>query len=258
MQVVANIVIAIGAIGLFIVGGYLGFSDKTASATAVLGFAFLLVVLLLLAKFKHVKGFGFEAEMWEETQVEAAKLVERLTLLSNAVAQQVALIASKLGMWDSALSLPQMADLMQQIDQLLEAAKTGKTQREEMLAPLYGRIELIYWGAAHRAVITMLNAEIGRLNLRVQSAAGPERDVILALAQTAAKEQEKFGQIDYRKEFLPNRTLQPLISFVSSAQILSDVQPTLLPELRELETDLKHFIANRRIRRKSDFSSLAS
>ena len=90
MQVVANIVIALGAVGLLAVGGHLGFADKTASASAVLGFAFLLVVLLVAAKFKRVKGFGFEAEMWEQTQVEAAELVERLTHLSNAVAKQVA------------------------------------------------------------------------------------------------------------------------------------------------------------------------
>jgi hypothetical protein len=36
------------------------------------------VVLLLLAKFKRFKGFGFEAEMWEEKQEEAAVLVEDL------------------------------------------------------------------------------------------------------------------------------------------------------------------------------------
>ena len=39
---------------------------------------FLFVVLLLLAKFKRFKGFGFEAEMWEEKQEEAAALVKSL------------------------------------------------------------------------------------------------------------------------------------------------------------------------------------
>ena len=68
MQRVANIIISVGAVGLLALGGYLGFLDKTASATTVLGFAFLLVVLLLLAKFKHVKGFSFEAEMREESR----------------------------------------------------------------------------------------------------------------------------------------------------------------------------------------------
>jgi hypothetical protein len=158
MQVVANIVIALGAVGLLAVGGYLGFADKTASASAVLGSAFILVVLLVVAKFKRVKGFGFEVEMWEQTQVEAAELVERLTDLSNAVAKQVALIASKLGLWRSALSHPEMADLMEQVAQLFAAANKPKAQRDEMLAPLYDRIELDYWSAAQGVIRNRLNA----------------------------------------------------------------------------------------------------
>jgi len=32
-----------------------------------------------MSKFKHVTGFGFEAETWDEKQVEAAQLVDQLS-----------------------------------------------------------------------------------------------------------------------------------------------------------------------------------
>jgi hypothetical protein len=148
MQFIADAIISIGAIALLGVGVYQGMNDRTASSTSLLGFGFLLVVLLVLAKFKRFKGFGFEAEMWEEKQIEAAALVDRLSLLSEAVAQQVALIASKLGLWDAGLSFPQMADLLDQTQRLLDAAEVLPDRRDDILAPLYQRIELNYWHAA--------------------------------------------------------------------------------------------------------------
>src|ERR1700720_4473031 len=79
MQLVANIIVSLGAVALIIVGIYVAILDRSApTITAVLGTGFLLVVLLLLAKFKRFKGFGFEAEMWEEKQEEAAVLVDEL------------------------------------------------------------------------------------------------------------------------------------------------------------------------------------
>jgi len=79
MQWVANSIVSFGAFALLIVGIYLAILDRSApTIIAVLGTGFLFVVLLLLAKFKRFKGFGFEAEMWEEKQKEAAALVEDL------------------------------------------------------------------------------------------------------------------------------------------------------------------------------------
>ena len=79
MKWVANTIVSLGAIALLITGIYLAIQNRgAANVTAVLGIGFLFVVLLLLAKFKRFKGFGFEAEMWEEKQEEAAALVAAL------------------------------------------------------------------------------------------------------------------------------------------------------------------------------------
>ena|SRR5271166_3431027 len=178
MQRVANFIISIGAAGLLALGGYLGFLDRTASATAVLGFAFLLVVLLLLAKFKHIKGFGFEAEMWEEKQIEAAALVDRLTLLSEAVSEQMALIASKLGLWGGSLSNIELAELTEQVSRLLHAAGASTVRVSEILGPVYGRVELNYWSAAQRLVGDTLNNEITTIGALLRSSAAEERPTL--------------------------------------------------------------------------------
>ena len=68
------------------------------------------------------------------------------------------MIASKLGLWRSALSLPEMADLMEQVAQLFAAANTPKAQRDKMLAPLYDRIEPDHWSAAQGIIRNRFNA----------------------------------------------------------------------------------------------------
>ena len=79
MQMVANIIVAFGAIFLLGAGIRLAFLDRgAATITVFLGIGFLFVVLLFLAKFKRFKGFGFEAKMWEEKQEEASSLVDSL------------------------------------------------------------------------------------------------------------------------------------------------------------------------------------
>src|SRR5271166_95198 len=47
--------------------------SSKATITAALSFGFLVLLLLNMSKFKHVKGFGFEAETWDEKQVKAAE-----------------------------------------------------------------------------------------------------------------------------------------------------------------------------------------
>jgi hypothetical protein len=85
MQLISNSIISAGAALLLVIGIYLVATDKPAQSSAALGFAFLYVVLLLLAKFKRFKGFGFEAEMWEQKQEEAAAIIENLKEASTRI-----------------------------------------------------------------------------------------------------------------------------------------------------------------------------
>ena len=98
MKWVANAIITLGAISLLAAGICLTVEDRTGSAATALSFGFLLVVMLLLAKFRRFKGFGFEAEMWEEKQAEAENLIERLKAISKAMVQQMAAYSANMGL----------------------------------------------------------------------------------------------------------------------------------------------------------------
>lgn len=54
------------------------FSDSITAASATFVMSFLCFVYSNLARFKRFKGLGFEAELWEDKQKEAANLIERL------------------------------------------------------------------------------------------------------------------------------------------------------------------------------------
>lgn len=53
-------------------------NDKITSASAVFAIGFFSFLYSNLARFKRFKGLGFEAELWEDKQKEAADLIERL------------------------------------------------------------------------------------------------------------------------------------------------------------------------------------
>jgi hypothetical protein len=94
IEAVANCIITFGAVILLGVGISLAVIDRPGPAASVLGFAFLFLVLLLLAKFKRFKGFGFEAEMWEQKQEEAAVVLENLKEASAGISDVKDLIRS--------------------------------------------------------------------------------------------------------------------------------------------------------------------
>jgi|SRR6516162_68733 hypothetical protein len=107
MEIATYIFTAILAVALIVGGISLGWRKppgNTGAVTAILSFGFLALLLLHMSKFKHVNGFGFEAETWDQKQVEAAKLVDQLSNTSAALNEQVALLASRLGLWGPGLS----------------------------------------------------------------------------------------------------------------------------------------------------------
>jgi hypothetical protein len=142
------VITALAALAL--IGMGIGLSRRNESSkgaiTAVLTFGFLVLLLLHMSKFKHVKGFGFDAETWDEKQVEAGKLVDQLSSMSEVLSQQIVLLSSRLGMWDSGLTTPELMDIYKQTEKQLKAASIPNPRRDEILEPLRRRIVLGYIG----------------------------------------------------------------------------------------------------------------
>jgi hypothetical protein len=133
-----------GVVALFYAGFKKVIEDKPTSATAAMSFGFLLIVMLTVSQFKHVKGFGFDAETWDQKQVEAAKLVDQLQGLTKATTRELALVASKIGLWDNGPSNQELMGIINTLTPVLKASGFEKEQRDELLSPIQDRIAFNY------------------------------------------------------------------------------------------------------------------
>lgn len=93
------------ALGLALIGlatYFLFQADKVAAATVSAALGLLLTFLARISQFKRFKGWGFEAEMWEDKQIEAVKLIEALKNVATLTAREVMLQSVKSGRWGGA------------------------------------------------------------------------------------------------------------------------------------------------------------
>jgi hypothetical protein len=254
MENYIRFVVVIFAVGLFVVATYLYLSGATASATSAMGFVFLLVVVLTISNYKRIKGFGFEAEMWEEKQVQAAKLIDRLELLSKATTQQVALIAAKLGLWDNGLSNLELAEMVDVTRKILQSTGTSEAERKNILAPLYRRIVLNYINAARQLLENELKNARAVLD-EARKTTAPDQ---------MPKWQEQVGEVDkaLKKErelnvveMIENRTIQPFENITKESPALSG-KAKLSMELADIATDMAFFEVNGSLRRSINWDYL--
>lgn len=68
-------------------------------ASAIFAMAFLGFLYSNLSRFKRFKGLGFEAELWEDKQKEAADLIERLKDVVSVYTTEVVMGAVRRGRW---------------------------------------------------------------------------------------------------------------------------------------------------------------
>lgn len=93
--------ILFAVVGLALLGGSLTmiYREKVTEAAVVFGLGFLSFIYANVARFKRFKGLGFEAELWEDKQKEAADLIERLREVVSIYTREVVLGKVKAGRW---------------------------------------------------------------------------------------------------------------------------------------------------------------
>lgn len=99
-----------------------------ASLCAAIGL--LLFFLARLSQFKRFKGWGFEAEMWDEKQQEAEKLVESLKSVASLTAREVMLQSIRSGRWGSSKRWDDHWKLFDEIKSAQSGLITLEGQRE--------------------------------------------------------------------------------------------------------------------------------
>jgi len=234
--------IAIAAYTLIGAGICLAFVDRSASAATAWGFGFLLVILLLLTKFKRFKGFGFEAELWEQKQAEAAALIDQLKSLSKLVSKQMASVAARVGLWDSALSLPELADFLEGLQQQLSATEVPQHEAEEVLQNLYQRIEGAYYAAARHEVSVAFREASDAIHGALGSTDVEEHRKAVSLVPDLNNESKAAST-------LPVASIRSFVEFVQNSKVIGR-KSEVTDKLDEIERDIQHFRLHRSFRRR--------
>lgn len=88
-------------VGLAFLGScfYLIYIQKVTEAAVVFGLGFLSFLYANVARFKRFKGLGFEAELWEDKQKEAADLIERLKNVVSIYTREIIMSKVTEGRW---------------------------------------------------------------------------------------------------------------------------------------------------------------
>jgi hypothetical protein len=95
--------IFIFSIGLFFLVFSLCFfyMSDVAGGTATFVMFFLCLIYSNVSQFKRFKGLGFEAELWEDKQAEAAHLIDRLKGIVEVYTREIVMASVEAGRWGS-------------------------------------------------------------------------------------------------------------------------------------------------------------
>jgi hypothetical protein len=137
MDQVVRVGAAVAAGLLLICGTILAFRGLEAGATATYAAAILMLIFVFLSRFKKFKGFGIEAELWEEKQEEAAMLIDRLKRLSAATAEPVIAMTARMGRLDSHFSRREHSDVLSRLEGALREAGVDAEDIEHMKSDWY-------------------------------------------------------------------------------------------------------------------------
>ncbi len=115
------------ALGLLVSGTVLAFMDQIAAASTVYAVCCMVLIFFFLSRFKRFKGFGIEAELWEQQMEQAAKLRDTLRFLSETFGEMMYMQFGPGSRWDG---IPENVklDFIEKMDRHLQ--DTGLTQDE--------------------------------------------------------------------------------------------------------------------------------
>ena len=74
--------------------------SEVTGATATFVMFFLCLIYSNVSRFKRFKGLGFEAELWEDKQKEAADLIDRLKNIVQVYTREIVMSKVMTGRWD--------------------------------------------------------------------------------------------------------------------------------------------------------------
>lgn len=119
--------LAVLAMAALVSAVVLAFQAKAAEGALCAAMGLLLLAFVQLSRFKRFRGLGFEAELWETKQEEAALLVDQTRELLGVLAKTTLITAPRMNRWMTGFSRRELLDLGDHVERLLIAAKAPTT-----------------------------------------------------------------------------------------------------------------------------------
>ena len=82
-------------------------NSEVTGATAAFVMFFLCLIYANVSRFKRFKGLGFEAELWEDKQKEAADLIDRLANIVQVYTREIVMMKVMMGRWGGGKKWPE-------------------------------------------------------------------------------------------------------------------------------------------------------
>jgi hypothetical protein len=213
---------------------------------ALLSFALLFTILPIATRFKHIKGFGFELDAWEQKEHEAVKLIDKLSNVSAVIAEQTISLTLGQGSWDSAPDNIELAKQLEQFDYIFMTTSLDEAKKNSITAPLIDRIKSEYFQATIRTIEMSLNKALQNLKTPSSSASLDIQNEIKNKITDLENLQKRTVSI-FNSAFEANNLLPLIQEITRSAEF--EGKSLLLHELSELNEDIQFFIKNRKLRR---------
>lgn len=248
-----RIIILIVALIFFGFALFFALEDNFKAVTAFLAMGMLCFVLVLLSKFKRFKGFGFEAELWEAKQEEAAHLVSTLRSLAIIVSEQLLTLSARSGRWNSATPRNELHALRERLDDILKKIDVSKDQRDLIAANFfrYTAIDMV------SPVIENINEFIRKKRRQMEDELKnpPQPLDSEGLADLSAKVSQVnlalFDWNEYHRIADQPEIVEHIITNIRDIDFLSDEEKVeLLSKIKDELEDLKEWIVNKNLRRR--------
>ncbi|WP_309628415.1 hypothetical protein [Brevundimonas sp.] len=128
LQAFGRFVLAAVALVSLLSSIWLGLHDRVPAGTLLAGLGLLLLAFVQLSRFKHIKGLGFEAELWESKQEEAAELITQTRALLKILSGAMLRSAPRMGRMMAGFDRREQLALASDVETALKAAGVPQSE----------------------------------------------------------------------------------------------------------------------------------
>lgn len=236
---------------------WLALFDRVPAGTLMAVLGLLLLAFLQLSRFKHIKGLGFEAELWETKQEEAAELIDQTRALLKILSGAMLRSAPRMGRMMSGFSRRELLTLATEVGASLRSAGVASDEFDTMRDEID---RIIAWDLAAtvtRAITNLISQRANELRIENNKIFGsPITDLVgHAEAQSRLRDLTDRSITPNDLEVVPRAAwAEHLREHIRNLPMMSNsVKEQFLAQQDEALKDLLAWTADRTIRRDDVF-----